>query len=190
MMREIASTLRARGVDFDSRERRIMCFAHIVHIAVTHMSKVLSGSHVPTSGAADDDTEQEAEDANVDNLEQMSKEDAATDRSFKPAPRPGDVTAQTYEEARARNPLQLLRGLIKAIRVSGQRREAFRACIENGNEMNLFTDDQVPPNTIKVPVLELLRDVPTRWDSIYLMIARARLLRPVSTLDFRLPHSH
>jgi hypothetical protein len=51
--------------------------------------------------------------------------------------------------------------------------------IENGNKSGWFRDPRTSA-VIKVPDLELLRDVKTRWDSTFAMIERLMRLRPVS----------
>ena len=44
--------------------------------------------------------------------------------------------------------------------------------------MAFFVGESTTP--VQVQHLQLLRDVKTRWDSVYYMIRRLRLLRPVS----------
>jgi hypothetical protein len=62
-----------------------------------------------------------------------------------------------------------------------QRKEGLRKTITQGNESNKFIgkDDKGKPVVVKVPELELLRDVKTRWDSVYMMLERLRQLRLV-----------
>jgi hypothetical protein len=47
-----------------------------------------------------------------------------------------------------------------------------------GNMMGWFVDED--NNRCELPILELLHDVKTRWDSIYFMINRLRTLQQVS----------
>lgn len=77
------------------------------------------------------------------------------------------------------NPIEHARSVVSTIRASGMRRDAFKSAIEQGNENGWFTQGQ-PPEVVTVQKLELLRDVQTRWDSVYLMLQRLRVLRPVS----------
>ena len=68
---------------------------------------------------------------------------------------------QMYEQALACDPIAMARAAIRAIRVSGARREAFAAVIRDGNKDGWFKN----PDTgtiIKIHALQLLRDVPTR----------------------------
>ena len=74
--------------------------------------------------------------------------------------------------------MAILRGFIREIHASGQRREAFNLHIKKGLKEGWFTDSDGKPIT-EVGARELLRDVPTRWDSTFLMLERARSLRPV-----------
>jgi hypothetical protein len=75
------------------------------------------------------------------------------------------------------DPIKRARSLVKAIRVSPLRRSAFRKTIISGNDLNNFLDDMGRP--VQVPVVELLCDAETRWDSTYIMLNRLRVLRPV-----------
>lgn len=90
---------------------------------------------------------------------------------------------EAWKEAACQKPLARLRALIRALRASGKRREAFDESIREGNEKSRFVDpearEQGMRKTIKVPQLALLRDVDTRWDSVYYMVERAHMLRPV-----------
>ena len=58
----------------------------------------------------------------------------------------------------------------------------FRKIIVNGNKHGFFTKKDSDGNQVKgdVPELQVLRDMKTRWDSVYLMLLRLRVLRPVS----------
>lgn len=58
-------------------------------------------------------------------------------------------------------------------RVSGQRREQFRRITEEGNSAKEWPGGQ------PLDILQLLRDVDTRWSSGYLMIDRRLYLYPV-----------
>lgn len=89
-------------------------------------------------------------------------------------------TNQSYADTVTRDPIALGRAVVQVIQASGTRREAFDDVIERGNEKKWFKDGEM---TIKVKPLQLLRDVCTRWDSVYYMINRLRELWPVSHLS-------
>lgn len=76
------------------------------------------------------------------------------------------------------NPIGLGREVVRAIRASGQRREAFDDTITAGNQKNWFKTGQ-PPEPVKIQHLQLLRDVRSRWDSVYSLLKRLRVMRPV-----------
>lgn len=90
---------------------------------------------------------------------------------------------EKWKEAAFEKPLARLRELIRALRASGKRREAFYQNIVEGNERSRFYDQYARSKGQRKPVLvppkALLRDVDTRWDSVYFMVERAHLLRPV-----------
>lgn len=82
------------------------------------------------------------------------------------------------------SPVGLARAAVQAIRGSGTRRDAFHEVIEDGNKKEWFKGQD--GNAVKLPNRQLLRDVKTRWDSVYQMIGRLRQLRPVCSLLFEL----
>lgn len=82
------------------------------------------------------------------------------------------------EGAPESNPIGLARGVVRAVRVSGKRRESFEEVIRDGNRKGWFKVGQ-PPKVVLLKELQLLRDVCTRWDSVYLMLNRLREMRPV-----------
>jgi hypothetical protein len=96
---------------------------------------------------------------------------------------PLEPTEPTYAKAMARDIVRHARTVVRMIRGSGMRRDAFSEVIENGNSKDWFKDGQ-PPKIIRVKKLQLLRAVPTRWDSEYYMLNRLRELRPVCLLSF------
>jgi hypothetical protein len=86
----------------------------------------------------------------------------------------GDVDGEASEL----NALGLARGAIRVIRVSGKRRDAFTDVVRHGNAKGWFKSG-TPPKIVLVKELELLRDVRSRWDSVYFMVNRLREMRPV-----------
>jgi hypothetical protein len=72
-----------------------------------------------------------------------------------------------------RDPIKRARRIVRIVRSSDQRKQAFR------NVIKTFKSNGID---IDLPDLELLRDVKTRWDSVYCMIDRLLVLRPVSFL--------
>jgi hypothetical protein len=71
-----------------------------------------------------------------------------------------------------KDPIKRCRDLVSTCRASGQRRADLRATIIDGNKRKDWAED--------VPDLQLLRDVDTRWSSVYLMVKRVLQLYPVS----------
>ena len=100
------------------------------------------------------------------------------------APKAGYDTEDDFDDDATSNPIALARSVVGVIRASGQRREAFNDLITNGNEKGWFQQGD-PPESVKIRHRQLLRDVQTRWDSVYHMLERLRLMRPVR-LDFLL----
>jgi hypothetical protein len=82
----------------------------------------------------------------------------------------GTVSPNAIEQARA---------VVRAIRGSGLRRDAFLEVIVNGNAKGWFKQGR-PSKTFKLKQLQLLRDVRTRWDSVYKMLNRLREMRAVA----------
>ena len=88
-----------------------------------------------------------------------------------------DVSFQSDDEIES-DPIARGRDVVRVIQGSGTRREAFDEVIMNGNEKEWFKEGK-PPTVVKIKPLQLLRDVRTRWDSIYVMLKRLRHLRLV-----------
>jgi len=68
-----------------------------------------------------------------------------------------------------RNVIALVCNIMHSIRASGQHLDHFNDMIKLGNERGWFGD-------AKVPELQLLRDVKTRWGSVYAMLKRFCML--------------
>jgi hypothetical protein len=83
------------------------------------------------------------------------------------------------------DPLGRARKLISTLRSSDQCRLRFSKLINDGNKAGWFAKRDingkcVQGETTQVLNRQLLRDVKTRWDSVFLMLEHLRELRPVS----------
>jgi hypothetical protein len=152
-MEELGVLLRGLKIDFDHLDRRIMCFPHIVNICCQHVIRDFTNIQL-----------------------------AETAEDFVAALPAALPQRQSYEDAVKRDPVALGRNVVRVMRASGQRREALKDVIKDGNLKGWFRAERNPLEIIQLRSVELLRDVKTRWDSIYFMIKRLREIRPVSHL--------
>ena len=185
---------------FDHLDNRIRCYAHIINICSSHvitsmtatLESYLSSLKVPVgeshagyhdsdSGSDDGGSDDGSDDGDPD---EGSDEDSYVDDveladSFNSQ---GDGELEEWFAAIRRDPLRRARKLINFLRSSSQRKEGLSDIIKEGNASNRF----IGPNesgsdlvVFKVPEVQLLKDVKTRWDSVFLMLRRLRQLRPV-----------
>jgi len=78
----------------------------------------------------------------------------------------------------ASDPISVACAAVRAIWGSGKRQRDFERVIADGNKGGWFKAGR-PPETVHLKPLQLLRDVPTRWDSVFHMLHRLREMRPV-----------
>jgi len=83
-----------------------------------------------------------------------------------------DFTDPVDSQNGVRDVIALVHNIVRSIHTLGQRLDRFNDTIKLRNERGWFGD-------VKVPELQLLRDVKTRWGSVYAMLKRFRMLRPV-----------
>ena len=148
-MQELSDLLAKRGIKFDSIDQRIMCFLHILNLCLGHI---------------------------VDQY--MDVELASIAEAWVDAVNPTIVVDKDiYIEALQQDLVALGHNIVHLICASSLCHKAFDNTIITGNQMKWFTDENGNPT--KLPILELIRDVKSHWDSIYLMINRLRTLRQV-----------
>ena len=181
-MRELRAILKERnkttGVDiakFYAEKNCIRCYAHIINICLSHIVSLLSStlnlvSDSSTHNFEDSDGWDKAvpdSEYGFDELRLDSDEDDSPGFENKNRAR-GDA-------------LKHARKLVCFLRSSDKQKLGFRNFIKRGNKVGLF--NRVvgrEMQTVKVPVVEPVRDMKTRWDSAYLMVLHLRLLQPVS----------
>lgn len=151
-MRELSRLLAERGIDFDAVDRRIMCFPHILNVCSGHVID----KYLDVEFTVDDEAWVDALDPTV------------------------VIEKEAYLKALEEDPIALGRSVVRVVRASSLRRQDFSKTITTGNEMQWFTDEDGQP--INLPMLELMRDVKSRWDSVFIMINRLGIMRQVSML--------
>ena len=183
----------ATEVGFGHLENRVRCYAHIINICSSHIvasmtstsKSYLANLRVPVGSnhvACDSDDDDFDTDDDFD-----ADDDFGSDHGIKLSRVAESFDNQEDPELKEwfsgieRDPLRRARRLVNFFRASDQRKEGLRQAIKKGNESNKFigTDEKGKPVVIKLPELELLKDVKTRWDSVYMMVERLRQLRPV-----------
>ena len=177
----------ATKVSFNCLGHCICCYAHIINICSSHIiasvtstSKSylfnlkipINSNYVASGGQSDNDSDDDYDPGHdTDRLELAGYFDAR-----------GDIELERWFTGIERDPLRHAQKLIQFLCSSDQRREGLRKFIEDGNRHEWFTgkDDNGKCIPLHIPQLELLRDVKTRWDSVYMMLECLRQLRPVS----------
>ncbi len=141
----------------------------------------LSQLKVPTNSnyvtCNDSDNESDDSDINLDHdLHQLELADFYDNR--------GDPKLRRWFSGIKRDPIRRAQRVIHILHSLDQRREGLHAFIQDGNQHNWFSkkDSDGTCVAFQVPELQLLRDVKTQWDSVYMMLERLRQLRLVSLL--------
>jgi hypothetical protein len=203
-----------KTIKFDPRKNRIRCYPHIINICSSHViasSTCISKKFLETlksecggefvylnvEGDDNDDGDGDDSDDSDDDGDGDGDNDNDGGRSFA-----RDIPDLTLDDAQLgkildrqmrawysglkRDPIKRARRVVRILRSSDKRKQGFTQVIDQGNESGWFksADGEV----VVIPHLELLRDVRTRWDSVFYMIERLLALRPVSVHPFRLVH--
>lgn len=171
MMEYLAKSLEDREIPFSATDRRILCFPHIINLcaqrAMTAMTQQ-STEHKGDFSPRNVESEVLSHDSGSDSDDSGSNsDDSGSDSDY----------VRSSGNGGRENFLVRCRRFVKAMRSSGQRREAFERFIDMGNKNDMFRDSE--GDAIQVQNLQLLRDVKTRWDSVFSMLRRLRELRPV-----------
>ena len=138
-MQVLEMILKSHEIDFNAKDRRIMCFAHVINIC---SGRVI---HTVSHGVADED-------------------DASSSTSD------DDIVAS--------DPIELAHAVVRVIRGSGTRRDAFDKIIKDGNKEGWFEAGELL-EVVQLKPLQLLQDVRTRWDLVHHMLRRLCVMRPV-----------
>jgi hypothetical protein len=201
-----------KTIKFDPRKNRIRCYPHIINICSSHviasstciskkfletLKSECGGEFVYPNVEGDDDDNDDDDDSDDSDDDGDGDGDNDGGRSFA-----RDIPDLTLDDAQLgkildhqmrawysglkRDPLKRARRVVRILRSSDKRKQEFTRVIDQGNESGWFksADGEV----VVIPHLELLRDVRTRWDSVFYMIERLLALRQVSVHPFRLVH--
>jgi hypothetical protein len=80
------------------------------------------------------------------------------------------------------DPLKHARRVIYILHSSDEHRNGLQQAIQDGNKFGWFTevDKEGKRKPVTLPQVQLLRNVKTRWDPVYVMLEHLWSLRPVS----------
>ncbi|KAN0114259.1 Ribonuclease H-like domain containing protein [Russula decolorans] len=203
-MRELEALLKLHDddIEFDHLNNHIRCYPHIINICSSHiiasstriskrfletLKSEFAGDLVYSNIEGDEDDEDDDEDDEDDDDDDDDDDDS---RLF--ARKIPELTLEEEQfdilddKVRAwyiglkRDPIKRARRIVRIVRSSDQRKQAFKKVINTGNHSGWFRSHN--NEVIELPDLELLRDVKTQWDSVYCMIERLLVLRPA--IDF------
>ena len=205
------------NIEFNHLNNCIHCYPHIINICRSHI--IASSTHISKqflktlkfesdgdlvySNHKGNDNNNDNNDNNDDNNDKDNGNDNNNDGHLfaqetdipKLVLNEKQVDDILDDELRAwylglkQDPIKRTRRIVRIMCSSDQRRQAFKNVINTGNHSGWFRshDNEV----IKLPNLELLRDVKTWWDSVYCIIKRLLVLWPVSVHIYRHPfHSY
>ncbi|KAN0118228.1 Ribonuclease H-like domain containing protein, partial [Russula decolorans] len=164
-MRELEALLKLHDddIEFDHLNNRICCYLHIINIC---------SSHIIASSTYDNDDNDDDSRLFAQKIPELTLDEEQFDIL--------DDKVRAWYIGLKRDPIKCAHRIVRIVRSLDQRKQAFKKVINTRNHSGWFRshDNEV----IKLPDLELLRNVKTRWDSVYCMIERLLVLRPA--IDF------
>ncbi len=163
-MRELQDLFEKKGIKFDHKDNQIGCYPHIINICVSHIVSSLT-----EVGAGDLDTNDSSDDESDDGG-YVGGYVGDAEREVIDSHQINTAELKRWFENVKRDPAKRARAVVRTVRSSGQRKEAFLALIKSGNHTGMFRDEEGKP--MKIKELQLLKDVKHRWDSLYLMLSR------------------
>ena len=152
---------------FDHLKNRIRCYAHIINLCSLHVISSFSSACYDLNSTIDDYGDDD-EDNNTDF--DIKFADPTLGKHY-------DDEAKEWAQGLKREPLTRCQRIVRLFRSSNEHRTGFQKIIERGNKHGWWTkrvNDKVV--VVNLPQLQLLRDVKTRWDSVYMMLQRLREL--------------
>ena len=90
------------------------------------------------------------------------------------------INKSLYVNAVKKDPIKHGRDIVRAVRASSLHCQAYQTTIIHSNAMKVWFDEE--GERTELPLLELLRDVKSCWDSIYFMINCLRVTQQVRAL--------
>jgi len=197
-MQELEALLKRHdnNIEFDHLNNRIRCYPHIINICSSHIIasstriskqylealKSKSDGDLVYSNIEDDDDDNDNDDDDGNGNGNGNGGDV-NDNDAHLFAQETDIPELTLneeqldifdDEARAlytglkRDPIKHARRIVRIVRSSDQRKQAFKNVISTGNNSGWFRSHN--NEVIKLPDLELLCDIKTQWDSVYCMI--------------------
>src|SRR5258707_2954506 len=194
------------NIEFDHLNNRICCYLHIINICSSHIIasstriskqylealKSESDGDLVYSNIKDNDNDNDDDDGNGNgngngNGGNVNDNDAHLFAQETDIPELTldeeqldifDDEAQALYTGLKRDPIKHAHRIVRIVHSSDQRKQAFKNIISTGNNSGWFRSHN--NEVIKLPDLELLRDVKTRWDLVYRMIECLLELRLVS----------
>jgi len=187
----------ADTLSFYHQRNHVWCYAHIINICSSHVissftsmpESYLSQLKVPldpnylthhsngldSGNESDLDSKDESCDSDDDNVGDQDyklKLAHCHNRQGKP-PKP-----KAWVNTMKGDPLWHAQRVIHLLHSSDNHRTKFQKIIIDGNKLSLFMKKDGDGNQVKdnIPELQLLRDVKTRWDLVYMMLLCLRQL--------------
>ena len=192
-MQELESLLKSRekSINFDEKNNHVQCFVHIINICSSHLINAMSNSNCAKVSETNDeiyesesefDSDSESDIVRDDESDTEEEEEDDEDDDDKRKLALGKV--HPWSTALKCNPLKHAWKLIHFLQASNQRRGLLRMTIIDGNEHRWFflKSKKGIREQVNLPVVQLLKNVKMRWDSVYLMLERLITLRLVSYL--------
>ncbi|KAJ3004761.1 hypothetical protein NUW54_g4661 [Trametes sanguinea] len=163
LLAEIEHRCNEVGIPFSATNARMRCVPHTVHLSAIELLATLGiikksdANQAASSRSNYQDSVTAPTDREYDNLAGAQGESES------------DIAADAMSSDPHHNMLDALRKVIRAVRASPQRRQAWLAEVKR----SLATSTTTPATSDHEAPLMLILDVPTRWSSTHQMLRRA-----------------
>ena len=192
MMWELESLLKSRekSINFDEKNNCVRCFTHIISICFSHLVNAMSNSNCAKVSKTNDEIYKSESEFDSDSESDIVRDDESDTKEEEEEDNDDDKCklalgkVHPWSTALKRNPLKRAQKLIHFLQALNQHRGLLRMTIIDRNEHRWFflKSKKGIHEQVDLSVVQLLKDVKTQWDSVYLMLECLITLRPVSYL--------